>query len=173
MTQYVNLSRSCYNSTGTYFDKVLLFDEGDQNCFLSNRAGLFIEGTDENDCYSNYAFTDGTIQGHGKATINDLGGTGDELSLDMYTSDCNFFIDFYADGDVEANSDLIIFNDTDKSALDGLYNYLGNNGHAYELDYISEYVQIKHGFSGNTYSGDGAIETISAYKEDGYEYGFY
>ena len=153
ITQYVNLNHGRYNN-------VLDFTNSAQSYLLEHRAGAYIYGTIDNDTYKDYSFSDG------KVAINDLGGTGDKLSLDMYTNNCNFFIDFYDNGNVVSNSDLIIFNDTDKSVSDGLYNYLGYGGHEGELDYISEYVQIKNGFSGNSYSGAGAIETISATKED-------
>lgn len=153
MTQYVNLNHGRYNN-------LVDFTDSDQSYLFAHRAGAYIRGTSDNDTYHGYTFLDG------KVAISDEGGNNDKLELSENKSSCNFFIDFYADGNVLANSDLIIFNDTDKSVSDGLYNYLGYGGHEGELDYISEYVQIKNGFSGNSYSGAGAIETISATKED-------
>ncbi len=168
MTQLVRMSSANYNPEySSAFEHEIFFDEQAQSKLLTNKGGTYIKGTDKDDNYSGYSFTDSQYAGTGKLTINDAGSVdGDELYLAMNTSDCNFFIDFYDNGNVVASSDLIIFNDTDKSVSDGLYNYLGYGGHEGELDYISEYVQIKNGFSGNSYSGAGAIETISANKED-------
>ena len=117
MTQLVYMSSANYNPEyPSTFEHEIFFDEQAQSKLLTNKDGTYIKGTDKDDNYSGYSFTDSQYTGTGKLTINDAGSVdGDELYLAMNTSDCNFFIDFYADGDVEADSDLIIFNDTDKN----------------------------------------------------------
>lgn len=165
MTQLVDLNMTYYNSDSENYDKELLFDEKAQNGFLDNRAGLWIEDelASHRDDYSNYAFNDGTNQGHGKVTINDAGGA-DRLLLDMDRNDYRFFVDINESGGI--NGDLIIFSHTGSADTDGLLQYLdiahagSEDYHAGDLNTIGEYVHIKNSFTPSSYSGAGAIEKI-------------